>query len=120
MQDAKLQQDMIVLIVEDQPFVGLVAAEMVEMIGGTVTEVAATVEEALQAVERGGFTVAMLDIDLEGQSSEPVARALHAAGYPFLITSGFETCFPGFEDTPRLMKPYVMSQLETKLAGLLG
>ena len=109
-----------VLIVEDQPFVAFAATDMIEMLGGIVTEVAGSVEEGLDACARGDFEVALLDIDLDGRSSAPIAAALAAAAKPFLLTTGFDgRRIPGFEHVPLLVKPYIQSQLGRGLAALL-
>jgi CheY-like chemotaxis protein len=109
-----------VLIVEDQPFVAFAATDMIEVLGGIVTEVAGSVEEGLEACARSDFDVALLDIDLDGRSSAPIAQALAAAGKPFLLTTGFDgRRIPGFENVPLLVKPYIQSQLGRGLAALL-
>jgi CheY-like chemotaxis protein len=109
-----------VLIVEDQPFVAFAATDMIEGLGGIVTEVSASVEEGLDACARGDFDIALLDIDLDGRSSAPIAAALAAASKPFLLTTGFDgRKIPGFENVPLLVKPYIQSQLGRGLAALL-
>lgn len=110
-----------VLIVEDQPFVAFAATDMIEGLGGIITEVAASVEEGLDACTRGEFDVALLDIDLDGRSSAPIAAALAGIGKPFLLTTGFDgRRIPGFETVPLLVKPYIQAQLGRGLAALLA
>jgi CheY-like chemotaxis protein len=110
-----------ILIVEDQPFVGLAVADMVSAMGAHVTEIVATVEEALAAVARGRFAAALLDIDLGGQSSEPVAHALETAQIPFVVTTGFDArVLAGFEEAPRLIKPYLPAELGRALAAAIA
>jgi CheY-like chemotaxis protein len=109
-----------VLIVEDQPFVALAVSDMVVALGGEVADAVATIEEALNAVARNDFAVALLDIDLDGRPSLPVATAIAAAGKPFLITTGFSgRQLEGFETAPFLLKPYLPSQLGRCLAALV-
>jgi CheY-like chemotaxis protein len=109
-----------VLIVEDQPFVAFAATDMIEELGAIVVEVSASVEEGLIACARGDFQIVLLDIDLDGRSSAPIAAALAAAGKPFLLTTGFDgRKIPGFETAPLLVKPYIQSQLGRGLAALL-
>ncbi len=93
---------------------------MVVSLGGEVAEVPTTIEQALDAVARAHFTVALLDIDLDGETSEPVAKALATTGKPFLVTTGFGgRTIAGFEEAPLLMKPYLPSQLGCGLIDLL-
>jgi len=62
----------------------------------------------------------MLDIDLAGRASDPVAAAIAAAGTPFLVTTGFiGRTIPGFEAAPMLHKPYLQNQLARELMALL-
>jgi hypothetical protein len=69
---------------------------------------------------REDFTIALLDIDLGGETSDPVAAALVARGKPFLITTGFGgRTLPGFAAAPLLMKPYLPSQLARAMLALL-
>lgn len=109
-----------VLIVEDHPFVALAVADMIIDLGGEIADSVATIEAALAAVGRGGFTIALLDIDLGGHTSEPVAVAIAATDRPFLVTTGFDDqTIKGFEDAPLLMKPYLSAQLGAALMSLL-
>lgn len=109
------------LIVEDQPFVALAVADMIDALGGEVAAMAATVEDAIAAIDRETFTATLLDVDLGGNTSEPVAAALAAAHSPFLITTGFELRpFNRFADAPILLKPYLPSQLGRALIALLN
>ena len=116
----RLPPDTRVLIVEDHPFVALAVADMVIELGGVVAAMPATIEAALEAVVRNDFLVALLDIDLAGRASDPVAAALAAAGTPFLITTGFsDRTIPGFEAAPLLLKPFLPSQLGRSLCAVL-
>jgi CheY-like chemotaxis protein len=109
-----------VLVVEDQPFVALAVTDMVSALGGVVSAIASTVEEALTAVACADFTLALLDIDLDGRRSDPVAAAIAASGKPFLLTTGFiGRSIAGFETAPLLHKPYLQSQLASELIALL-
>ncbi|HWI86580.1 MAG TPA: response regulator [Sphingomonas sp.] len=108
-----------VLIVEDHPFIAMAVADMIVTLGCEVAAIASTVDEALEAVGRGDFTVVLLDMDLDGQSSSAVASALVAAGKPFLVATGFGRR-DGFDTEPLLMKPYLPGQLGRGLADLLG
>lgn len=118
---AKLPAGTRVLIVEDHPFVALAVADMVVTLGGEVADTAATIEEALDAVRGSDFTIALLDIDLDGHPSTAVAIAIAAMGKPFLVTTGFcDRRVPGFEHAPLLLKPYLPSQLGRGLSELIG
>lgn len=49
---------------------------------------AATVDQALALIDAQTFDVALLDINLDGDDSYPVAEALSARGVPFAYSTG--------------------------------
>jgi CheY-like chemotaxis protein len=98
-----------ILLVEDEPIIAMTAEDMLDAIGCEVVASAATLEEALAASARGGFDVAMLDINLNGVASLPVADALEQAGTPFIFTTGYGV-------VPLVAKPYRIVDLQAALA----
>lgn len=110
-----------VLLVEDEPIIAMTAEDMLEILGCAVVASAATLGEALAAAGAGGFDVAMLDINLNGVVSLPVADALKAAGTPFIFTTGYGAggCGP-HEDVPLVTKPYRIVDLAQALARATG
>ncbi|PTQ12643.1 response regulator [Sphingomonas oleivorans] len=110
-----------VLIVEDEPMVALAAEEMIDSLGCIVAASAATLAEALAVVAAGEFDVALLDINLKGTPSLPVATALRKTGKPFLLTTGYGSAGPTAEygDVPLLAKPYRVAALGAAIAALL-
>jgi CheY-like chemotaxis protein len=110
-----------VLLVEDEPIIAMTAEDMLEALGCTVAASAATLDEALAASRGGGFDVAMLDINLNGVVSLPVADLLKAAGTPFIFTTGYGAggCGP-HEDVPLVTKPYRLIDLEGALGRAVG
>ncbi|UAK25428.1 response regulator [Sphingomonas nostoxanthinifaciens] len=107
-----------VLIVEDHALLATVAADMIEDLGGTIAAVAVTVEEALAACAVGGITIALLDLDLGGHHSGPVARALVVAGIPFIVTTGAMQVPDGLGEAAVLTKPYALGDLRRALTAL--
>jgi CheY-like chemotaxis protein len=110
-----------VLLVEDEPIIAMTAQDMLEALGCEVVASAATLEEALAAAARGGFDVAMLDINLNGVASLPVADALKEAATPFVFTTGYgaEGCGP-HRDAPLVTKPYRIVDLDAALRLATG
>ena len=110
-----------VLLVEDEPIIAMTAEDMLEAIGCEVVATAATVGEAMAAAARGGFDVAMLDINLDGAVSLPVAETLKATRTPFIFTTGYGVggC-GGHSDVPLVSKPYQIADLERALASALA
>lgn len=103
------------LVVEDNLLIALNAADSLRAMGAGEVVIAATATEALERIAVQGFAFAIIDLDLGGTSSAPVAEALAAAGVPFLLASGYvggSLRAEGGEqpaalrDAPRLAKPY--------------
>lgn len=77
-----------VLIVEDEVLLMMALEAMVREAGCEQLAFAARVEEALATVANWDPDVAILDLNLHGRKSFPVADALDDRGIPFVIVSG--------------------------------
>lgn len=111
-----------VLIIEDEAIIAMTTEDMVEDLGHHVVGTAATLRAALAAVDAGGFDVALLDINLNGEPSMPVAGRLEAAGVPFVFTTGYGSAGPNgaFADAPLLAKPYRSADLANAISAAIG
>ncbi|HEX8623220.1 MAG TPA: response regulator [Allosphingosinicella sp.] len=107
-----------VLLVEDEPIIAMTAEDMLEELGCVVIAAAATLREALEAVERADFDLVLLDINLNGVESHPVADRLRAAGRPFVFTTGYGR--DAARGAPVIAKPYRLKDLEAAIATALG
>ena len=112
--------DLRVLLVEDEAIIAMTAEDMLADIGCTVVETATTLADALRMAEGDGFDVALLDVNLAGEDSGPVADRLKALGKPFLFTTGYGSDGMHTEhDVPVVMKPYQIAQLEEGIGAAL-
>jgi CheY-like chemotaxis protein len=111
-----------VLIVEDETMIRMLLADMLGELGYTVTAEAGRIDEALNAVKTGGFDVAILDVNLNGDNTAPIAEALAARGVPFVFATGYgEQGLPeAFRDRPTLKKPFQMDGLNQLLQSALA
>lgn len=111
-----------VLIVEDEAIIAMTAEDMIEELGCVVAGVAADLSDALQRAEAGGFDVALLDINLDGASSTPVAALLAERATPFIFTTGYGASGPvgDFADVPVVVKPYSAEHLGRAIGTVLG
>jgi CheY-like chemotaxis protein len=104
-----------VLIVEDNPLIGLMTASMVEDLGYCVIGPMATLDEALERAEIDEVDFALLDFDLGGGvTAEPVCDRLRARSVPFAFTSGSnpDEIRKALGDVTIISKPVVESELE--------
>ncbi len=109
-----------IFLVEDEGMIAMLLKGMLESIGCEVVGVAARVPEALAKLLTLTFDVALLDINLAGTLSYPVADELRSRGRPFIFTSSYgKAALPsGMQDTPLLSKPFMTEQLEAALNDL--
>lgn len=111
-----------VLVVEDEPLVAMEMEMILRDLGCEVAGPAATLAEALRlAATVRGLDAAVLDINLGGQGSFPVADLLAGLGVPVLFASGYSQLPPGRVGTaPLLRKPLARDELAVALRGLLA
>ena len=112
------------LVVEDNLLIAMNASDSLRALGVTDVVIVGSVSAALERVAKGNFDFAILDLDLGGVLSTPVAEALRAAGIPFLLATGYDAGAgdePAFRDVPLLRKPYSNEAISLALstAGLL-
>lgn len=111
-----------VLVVEDELLVAMDLEWVLRAQGCTVLGPAATVKRAVVLIGEEQPDVALLDLNLGGQSALPVAAVLKARSVPFLVVSGYgenELQAPELSPAPRLVKPVNHHQLLHALRRLL-
>ena len=82
---------MCILLVEDEPLIGLDVAATLTDAGASVEGPCANVCQAMDAIERASdrrWDCAVLDFRLGRETSAPVARRLFESGVPFLLHTG--------------------------------
>jgi CheY-like chemotaxis protein len=111
-----------VLVVEDEMLVLMAIEDMLADLGCTSLTVAGTIAKALALIKAKEFDLAILDINLNGQRSYPIARALSDNGMPFAFSTGYgeHGVGEGFGGRPVLSKPYNCPQLIKVLTTLLA
>ena len=111
-----------ILLVEDEPIIAMTAEDMLEEIGCRVVASAGALGDALAAAEQEGFDVALLDINLNGVDSYPVAARLREDGRPFIFTTGYGPSGrdPAYADVPLVTKPYQLADLASAIGRALG
>lgn len=111
-----------VLVVEDEAIIAMTAEDMLEELGCTLAGTAATLGDAMAAAERGGFDLALLDINLNGVDSLPVADLLQVKRIPFVFTTGYGSAGrgAGHDEAPLVTKPYRIGELGAAIGRALG
>jgi CheY-like chemotaxis protein len=109
-----------ILVVEDEPVVAMYLEDMLEALGCQTIGPASRLADGLVLVESETFDAAILDINLGGERSTPIAEALRQRGVPFAFASGYGVAPEGFGDgVPMIEKPYREAQVAGALDQLL-
>lgn len=98
-----------ILLAEDEGLIALDLERMLEDFGCDVVGPVASVDGVLEAVERGSFDGALLDVNLRGRQIFEILPRLQKLGLRLIITSGYDdvTLFPPpFRTLPRVAKPF--------------
>lgn len=107
-----------VLVVEDEMIVSMMLEDMLVDLGHEVVGTAAHLDAAVRLAETAELDVAMLDLNLNGQKSYPVAAVLRERGLRFVFATGYggDGLAEAWRDAPTLQKPFMMQDLEQALA----
>ena len=100
---------LMVLVVEDEFLIAMDLEAMLKEHGWCVLGPAATVAEALRLLEDGKMPdVALLDVNLRGETVVPVAEVLRERGVPIVLASAYDragSIADVLADAPNVGKP---------------
>ncbi len=110
-----------VLVVEDESLIAMLIEDHLVELGYDVAPAVSTVAGALAALDIRPPDVALLDVNLGGTMSFPVAEALRSRGIPFLFLTGYGRAgIPAeYADCLVVQKPFRRKDLEAHLTQLL-
>jgi CheY-like chemotaxis protein len=111
-----------VLIVEDEMLVAMNIEDMLLEMGHEVAGIAGRLEPALALARDAAFDAALLDVNLAGDRSFPVADLLIERGIPFLFATGYGLggIDDKYRDRPVLQKPFRAAELAAAVEALAG
>ena len=111
-----------VLVIEDEALVGLLIEDVLVELGCELAGRASRLEEALEKAKSLPFEIAILDVNLNGQPTFPVADVLIQRRLPFVFATGYGPAgIPAAMQTvPILHKPFQQSELEKALLAALS
>lgn len=110
-----------VLLVEDDPLLGLYLGEALREVGATVTGPVTTAECAESAANRNGIDVAVVDLFLGARTTLAAAELLRRRGVPFAFSTGRpeHEGLRAFPDVPVLTKPVDAGRIVATLVRLM-
>jgi CheY-like chemotaxis protein len=108
-----------VLVVEDEPLIAMVLEDVIADLGGA-SATAATVAAATSLITVERFDAAVLDLNLNGETSRSLSAQLREHGVPFAFATGYGVAADDTGDAPIIPKPYTPEDLAQALCRLLG
>ena len=108
-----------VLIVEDEIIVAFALEDMLTGLGANVV-IASTIAEAYTALDQGALALAVLDVNVHGIQSYPLAEELRRRAIPVLFATGYgDAQHPEeFANVTTLTKPYTQAQIGQAIENL--
>ncbi|GAA5050411.1 response regulator [Erythrobacter westpacificensis] len=107
------------LLVEDEPVIGFALEDMM-IAEGAETRFASSLDEGLSLAEANTFDAAVLDVNLHGRNSYPLARRLLEDGVDVVFATGY-----GVEPLPAdlarvetVAKPYSVESIKAAFARM--
>ncbi len=111
-----------VLLIEDETMVSFLIEEMLEQLGAAAVRHAARVDAGLSLVAAKLPSVAILDVNIAGETVFPIAERLKTAGVPFVFITGYgrDGLHDPWADCEVLQKPLTVQEFEQGLRRILG
>ncbi|TJZ91423.1 response regulator [Paracoccus gahaiensis] len=109
-----------VLVVEDEMMIAMDMDDMLVEMGFEVVGPAAWLDRGMELARQESFDLAVLDVNLAGETSFPIAEILRDRGIPFLFATGYGAAglTETYAGTTTLQKPVEFSQLKAAIASL--
>ncbi|QDA36165.1 response regulator (plasmid) [Paracoccus liaowanqingii] len=109
-----------VLVVEDEMLIAMDMEDMLVEMGFKVIGPAPCLEKGTELACRETIDLAVLDINLAGRDSFPIADILRERGIPFIFASGYGAAglSDDYADTTTLQKPVEFLQLRAAMSSL--
>ena len=113
--------DLRVLVVEDEMVILLLIEDMLAELGCTNIVSAKSTVTALPLIGANVFDVAILDVNLNGETSYEIADLLSRSNIPFVFSSGYsDHVNPVYHGQILLEKPYSLVRLSEALTMALA
>lgn len=106
-----------ILVVEDEFLIATTLCDMLAEVSAVVVGPSFTVQQALQALRDQDVDAAILDMNLNGEWSDPVAEELVKRRIPFVFTTGYQADERAARFGARIVaKPYDWGELVDAVA----
>lgn len=111
-----------VLLIEDESLVTMLLEDTLADMGWEVVGVASRFQDAMEKAQSQSFDIAILDVNLNGQQSFPVAEILFNREIPFVFATGYGAASlpASLQRVPVVHKPFQHWELERALRAAVG
>ena len=108
-----------ILVVEDEAMISMLLEDMVLDCGGEIVGPVARFDDALELAHKAEFGVAVLDLNLNGTLSYPIADVIRERGIPVIFATGYgaDGLLDSFRDCPTLQKPFSQQEFAEAVAA---
>ena len=113
--------DKLVLLVEDEPLVSMMLADMLSAFGHKVDGPYNRFSDAILAAKSNNLQAGILDVNLGGEKTYAVADILTDRKIPFAFVTGYgpDTIASEFSHAPVLQKPIEAAKLHALLQQIV-
>jgi CheY-like chemotaxis protein len=110
------------LVVEDEAVISMLIEDVLADLGCTDATTIATLQGGLAYLASRKPDFAVLDVNLAGTPSWPIAEALEKAGAPFIFTTGYgaQGVPAQYAGRPVVQKPFTEADIAAALTRLCG
>lgn len=110
-----------VLLVEDESLIVMLIEDALADLGCEIAGVASRFDDAITMAGALAFDLAVLDVNLDGLRTFPIAETIRSRGIPFVFATGYgATSVPDhLKSVPVLQKPFAAGELAQALSTAL-
>ena len=110
-----------ILVVEDEAAISLLLEDMLLDLGCEVVGPAGRLATALDLAANEAFDLAILDVNIAGESIYPLVEALEGRKVPFVFSTGYGSggIKDAYRDRPVVQKPFAQADLHQTLLTAL-
>lgn len=111
-----------IMVVEDEMTIALLLEDILTDLCHEVAELAMRLPQAMTVAAEAEIDFAILDVNLDGLMSFPVAEILARRGIGFAFATGYGVAGvdPRFQDRPLIGKPFVLREIEQAIEHALA
>ncbi|MCA0199937.1 MAG: response regulator [Proteobacteria bacterium] len=111
-----------ILLIEDETMVSFLIEEMLEQLGAASVRHAARLDAGLALVAAKLPALAILDVNIGGETAFPIAEKLETSGIPFVFITGYgrDGVHGRWAAHEVLQKPLTVAEFEQGLRRVIG